>query len=72
MGINRKNCADKAFAGDILGIVFGDKPIVNNIKGRNKMEESGKTVSQSKIETVHLVHPSDMNAVGRLYGGTLM
>ena len=36
------------------------------------MEESGKTVSQSKIETVHLVHPSDMNAVGRLYGGTLM
>ena len=36
------------------------------------MEESGKTVSQSKIETVHLVHHSDMNAVGRLYGGTLM
>ncbi len=34
--------------------------------------EKGKTVSQSLVETVHLVHPSDMNAVGRLYGGTLM
>jgi len=37
-----------------------------------KIEKNGKTVSQSLVETVHLVHPSDMNAVGRLYGGTLM
>lgn len=33
---------------------------------------NAKTVNQSRIETVHLVHPADMNAVGRLYGGTLM
>lgn len=35
-------------------------------------EKNGKTVSRSVVETVHLVHPSDMNAAGRLYGGTLM
>ncbi len=31
-----------------------------------------RTVEYSKVETVHLMHPEDLNAAGRLYGGTLM
>jgi len=31
-----------------------------------------KTVKSSAVETVHLMHPENLNAAGRLYGGTLM
>lgn len=31
-----------------------------------------KTVSDSAVETVQLVHPEHLNAAGRIYGGTLM
>ena len=34
--------------------------------------ENSKTVKESCVETVHLVHPGDLNAAGRIYGGTLM
>ena len=34
--------------------------------------ETKKTVKDSYIETVHLVHPENLNAAGRIYGGTLM
>lgn len=31
-----------------------------------------KTVSQSQVETFHIVRPNDLNPAGRLFGGTLM
>lgn len=31
-----------------------------------------KSVRESKVETYHIIRPSDLNSVGRLYGGTLM
>lgn len=31
-----------------------------------------KTVSYSKSEQVHIVQPADLNAAGRLFGGTLL
>lgn len=31
-----------------------------------------KAVRESKVETYHIIRPSDLNSVGRLYGGTLM
>lgn len=31
-----------------------------------------KTVSESRVETVHLLRPTDLNNVGRLFGGVLM
>lgn len=34
--------------------------------------ENSKTVKESCVETVHLVHPENLNAAGRIYGGTLM
>ena len=34
--------------------------------------ENSKTVKESCVETVHLVHPGNLNAAGRIYGGTLM
>ena len=36
------------------------------------MERRDKTVAESRVETIHLVMPSDMNASGRLFGGCLM
>ncbi len=36
------------------------------------MERRDKTVAESKVETIHLVMPSDMNDSGRLFGGALM
>ena len=36
------------------------------------MERRDKTVSESRVETIHLVMPSDMNDSGRLFGGRLM
>lgn len=32
----------------------------------------GRSVKQSKVETVHLVRQEHMNSVGRLHGGTLI
>ena len=34
--------------------------------------ENSKTVKEACVETVHLVHPGNLNAAGRIYGGTLM
>lgn len=31
-----------------------------------------KTVEESKVETVHIIRPTDLNSAGRLYGGALM
>lgn len=31
-----------------------------------------KTVRESMVETYHIIRPSDLNSVGRLFGGTLM
>ncbi len=36
------------------------------------MEIEGRKVSESVVETVHLVRPNHLNGAGRLYGGTLM
>ena len=36
------------------------------------MERRDKTVAESRVETIHLVMPSDMNDSGRLFGGRLM
>ena len=36
-----------------------------------EMEEA-KRVSDSQVETVHLIRPNHMNAAGRLFGGMLM
>ena len=36
------------------------------------MERKDKTVAESKVETFHILMPSDMNDSGRLFGGTLM
>ena len=36
------------------------------------MERKDKTVAESKVETIHLVMPSEMNDSGRLFGGRLM
>ena len=36
------------------------------------MERRDKTVAESRVETIHLVMPSDMNDSGRLFGGALM
>lgn len=34
--------------------------------------EKGRTVSESRVETVHVVRPNHLNAAGRLFGGVLM
>lgn len=34
--------------------------------------EQKRTVADSVVETVHLVHPEHLNAARRIYGGTLM
>ena len=36
------------------------------------MERRDKTVAESRVETIHLIMPSDMNDSGRLFGGRLM
>ena len=36
------------------------------------MERRDKTVAESRVETIHLVMPSDMNDSGRRFGGALM
>ncbi|MGI6020634.1 MAG: acyl-CoA thioesterase [Lachnospiraceae bacterium] len=36
------------------------------------MEELQRKISDSVVETIHLVRPGDLNSVGRLFGGTLM
>lgn len=36
------------------------------------MEAERKRVSESIVETVHMVRPNHMNAAGRLFGGMLM
>ena len=36
------------------------------------MERKDKTVAESKVETFHIIMPSDMNDSGRLFGGCLM
>ncbi|MBR2531593.1 MAG: acyl-CoA thioesterase [Lachnospiraceae bacterium] len=36
------------------------------------MDRKDKTVAESKVETFHIIMPSDMNDSGRLFGGTLM
>lgn len=36
------------------------------------MGEEGRKVSESVVETVHMVRPNHLNAAGRLYGGILM
>ena len=36
------------------------------------MRMDAKTVSESRVETVHIVRPSHLNGANRLFGGTLM
>ena len=36
------------------------------------MERRDKSVAESRVETIHLVMPPDMNDSGRLFGGRLM
>jgi len=36
------------------------------------MERRDKTVAESKVETFHIILPSDLNDSGRLFGGSLM
>lgn len=40
-------------------------------QGMKNMTEARK-VSESRIETIHLIRPNHMNAAGRLFGGMLM
>ena len=37
-----------------------------------KMSVESRKVSESIVETVHIVRPNHLNAVGRLFGGILM
>lgn len=41
-------------------------------KGTYGMEYRDKTVAESRVETVHIVRPGDLNDAGRLFGGQLM
>lgn len=36
------------------------------------MDRESRTVSESVVETVHMVRPNHLNGVGRLFGGVLM
>ena len=36
------------------------------------MEIRDKKVSESRVETYHIIRPTDLNSAGRLFGGTLM
>lgn len=36
------------------------------------MKFRAKTVAESKVETVHIIRPTDLNDAGRLFGGILM
>ena len=36
------------------------------------MEFRAKTVAESRVETVHIIRPADLNDAGRLFGGVLM
>ncbi|MDD7769544.1 acyl-CoA thioesterase [Suipraeoptans intestinalis] len=36
------------------------------------MDMESRTVSESVVETVHIVRPNHLNAAGRLFGGVLM
>lgn len=36
------------------------------------MKKRAKTVSESIVETVHIIRPADLNDAGRLFGGILM
>ena len=36
------------------------------------MEFRAKTVAESRVETVHIIRPTDLNDAGRLFGGVLM
>ena len=50
-----------------------EQEIENKIKKEHEMErEIERTVSDSRVETVHMVRPNHMNAAGRLFGGQLM
>lgn len=40
--------------------------------GQNETGEYGRTVSESKVETFHIIMPGDLNDSGRLFGGVLM
>lgn len=42
------------------------------LAGVGKMEQGGKSVSESKVEMVELVLPNDTNQLGNLLGGRLM
>ena len=47
-----------------------EQEIENKIKKEHEMErEIERTVSDSRVETVHMVRPNHMNAAGRLFGG---
>ena len=36
------------------------------------MKVESRKVSDSRVETVHIVRPNHLNAAGRLFGGMLM
>ena len=45
-----------------------EQEIENKIKKEHEMErEIERTVSDSRVETVHMVRPNHMNAAGRLF-----
>ena len=41
-------------------------------KERGTADMQGKTVDESRVETVHLVRPTYLNGANRLFGGILM
>ncbi len=42
------------------------------VKGDMKVSKESRRVSESVVETVHMVRPNHLNAAGRLFGGILM
>ena len=50
---------------------FGSIFLYNNLEVKY-MERKGKSVKESKVETYHIIRPSDLNDANRLFGGTLM
>ena len=48
------------------------KTVSENGPGQDAAKEYGRKVSESKVETFHIIMPGDLNDSGRLFGGVLM
>ena len=46
--------------------------MAENVKGELRMSIESRKVSESMVQTVHMVRPNHLNAAGRLFGGILM